>query len=273
VDHQSVESLLMEGNLLQTTKQELLEHLQTAVAVQIGIWRYAAKLDELLGGEWNVLWRVMQFATFHDIERDWRESDLDAFIGGLELYSCTNGSGPEHLQLMMAKLRYHTKREDLMKYLKDAVLSQIRFWDIGHMMARTLRWPLHQVLGRLLAVAETVDRVENLTEKDLADFLSLEPLTKPKQPKASCIIRPTSSIESPKENDKNITKTEIQEAFDCLEEQGLLRKTGEFRKGMNGDLQPVYVATSVARWLDQTGLIEEFKEHIGQPSREKTNVN
>jgi hypothetical protein len=273
VNHQSVENLLVEGNLLQNTKQELLEHLQTAVAVQIGIWRYAAKLDELFGGEWNVLWRVMQFATFHGMERDWKEPDLDAFIGGLELYTCTDGSGPEHVQLMMAKLRYQTKREDLMKYLKDAVLSQIRFWDIAHMMARMLRWPLHQVLERLLAVAGTVDRVENLTEKDLADFLSLEPLTKPKQPKVPVTIRPTSSKESSMSSQNYNITNEVQEAFDCLEEQGLLRKTGEFRKGKNGDLQPLYVATSVAKWLEQTGLIEEFNEHLGQPRQEKTNVN
>ena len=38
-------------------------------------------------------------STFHDIEREWTNSDLDAFLGGLELYSCTDGSEPEHLCL------------------------------------------------------------------------------------------------------------------------------------------------------------------------------
>ena len=111
-------------------------------------------------------------------------------------------------------------------------MDSIRFWDIGHSIARTLRWPLHEVLGRLSAFAETVDRGGDLTEKDLADFLSREPLTRAQSPsKVTCITQSTSTKEEGQENEKNITKNEVQEAFDSLEEQGLLRKTVTSGKG------------------------------------------
>ena len=53
-----------------------------------------------------------------------------------------------------------------------------------------------------------------------------------------------------------------QQALDVLEEQGLIRKTGELVRGMAGDLQPVYTRTTVADWLDETGLIEDFNKHL-----------
>jgi hypothetical protein len=50
----------------------------------------------------------------------------------------------------------------------------------------------------------------------------------------------------------------IQEAFDSLEAQGLMRKTGELVRGRGGDLQPVYVPTLVSKWLDETGQMDRF---------------
>ena len=57
------------------------------------------------------------------------------------------------------------------------------------------------------------------------------------------------------------TKNDIQEAFDALEEQGLIRKSGELRGSQAGDLQPVYIATAVAKWLNETGLLRDFEEY------------
>lgn len=50
----------------------------------------------------------------------------------------------------------------------------------------------------------------------------------------------------------------IQEAFDSLEVDGLFYRTGDFRRGKDGDLQPVYRLTVASEWLDQTGLTDEF---------------
>jgi hypothetical protein len=60
----------------------------------------------------------------------------------------------------------------------------------------------------------------------------------------------------------------IQQAFDLLEEQGLLRKTGELRRGMAGDLQPVYTPTTVSKWLDETGLKREFQEYLDKTGQQ-----
>jgi hypothetical protein len=54
----------------------------------------------------------------------------------------------------------------------------------------------------------------------------------------------------------------IQQAFDLLEEQGLMRKTGELVRGRAEDLQPVYTPTIVADWLDETGLIDDFNQYL-----------
>ena len=59
-----------------------------------------------------------------------------------------------------------------------------------------------------------------------------------------------------------MTTSEIQETIECLELQGLLRKTGELRRYKFGNLQPVYVSTTVAKWLNETGLIKEFLEYV-----------
>jgi hypothetical protein len=274
VINQTLESALLQANILQNVKQDLLEEFQTAAALHIGLQKLAGIINEMLGGEWNVLWRVMQLSTFHDIEREWIDSDLDVFISGLELYNCTDGNEPEHLEVMMARLRYDTKRQDLIKRVGEAVLTQRRFWDIGHSIALTLSWPLHEVFGRLSAFAEGADSPTDLTEEDLTDFLSREPLTTAQMPSnVTCITQSAPARAASCENEKNITKNEIQEAIDSLEEQGLLRKTGDFRRGMNGDLQPVYVATPVAKWLEQTGLIDEFNEYLGQPRQKKVQVN
>jgi hypothetical protein len=50
----------------------------------------------------------------------------------------------------------------------------------------------------------------------------------------------------------------IQDAFESLEAQGLMRKTGKLLRGKDGDLQPVYVATLVSKWLDETGQMNKF---------------
>jgi hypothetical protein len=175
---ETVESFLMQmqADTIQDRKQELLEQFQTAVSLQIHLWNLSTKIEELLGGQWNVLWRVQQVSTFHNIEREWTESDLDIFISNLEFYNCADGSEPEHHQAMMAKLRYEGTRLELMKKVKDAVYIQRRFWNLGETIADSLRWPLHEVFGRLSAFTMTMDRGTDLTEKDLADFLSQDPL-------------------------------------------------------------------------------------------------
>jgi hypothetical protein len=182
VVNQTVESLLVQGTMLQSMKQELLEQFQVAFALQISLWSLAGKIDEMLGGEWNVLWRVMQISTFNGIEREWTDSDLDMFISGLELYSCADGKGEEHQQAMMAKLRYEGRRLQLLKMVKEAVYTQRRFWETGELIANTLRWPLHEVFGRLSVFTVTVDRAQDLTEKDLADFLSRKPFSRSGMP-------------------------------------------------------------------------------------------
>jgi hypothetical protein len=181
---ETIETLLMQMqvNTIQTIKQGLLEQFQTAVSLQIHLCRLTEKMDELLGGEWNVLWRVMQVSTFDNIEREWTESDLDFFINSLELYSCADGSEPHHLQAMMAKLRYEGKRLELIKKIKEAVYIQRRFWALGESIADSLRWPLHEVFGRLSVFTTTVDRATDLTEKDLTDFLSRKPFSRTGMP-------------------------------------------------------------------------------------------
>ena len=65
-----------------------------------------------------------------------------------------------------------------------------------------------------------------------------------------------------------------QEALDSLEVEGLVRKTGDFRQGNDGDLQPVYVRTLVSEWLDKTGLMGEFRAFLDTRSacKSKTDV-
>jgi hypothetical protein len=65
----------------------------------------------------------------------------------------------------------------------------------------------------------------------------------------------------------------VQEAFDSLEEQGLLRKTGELRRGIAGDSQPIYVATTVSKWLNETGLISDFEEYLHRASPQNGPIN
>lgn len=65
----------------------------------------------------------------------------------------------------------------------------------------------------------------------------------------------------------------VQEAFDSLEVQGLLRKTGELRRGVAGDLQPIYVPTTVSRWLDETGLIRDFEEYLERTASQNGLIN
>jgi coproporphyrinogen III oxidase-like Fe-S oxidoreductase len=48
--------------------------------------------------------------------------------------------------------------------------------------------------------------------------------------------------ENKQDDGKPLTLAEIQEALAELEEQGLIRKTGEFRRTTSGRLAPVYVA-------------------------------
>lgn len=43
----------------------------------------------------------------------------------------------------------------------------------------------------------------------------------------------------------SITIADIQKALDLLEAQGLVRKTGRYRRGRNGEPLPVYVAIPV----------------------------
>jgi hypothetical protein len=54
----------------------------------------------------------------------------------------------------------------------------------------------------------------------------------------------------------------IQAAFDSLEEAGLMRKTGQFSRDEDGDLQPWYTATTVSKWLNETGLSKQFDEYL-----------
>lgn len=60
----------------------------------------------------------------------------------------------------------------------------------------------------------------------------------------------------------NVSMEVVQEALESLEEQGLLRRNGELVRGIAGDLQPVYVATTVSKWLNETGLIRDFEEYL-----------
>jgi len=72
---------------------------------------------------------------------------------------------------------------------------------------------------------------------------------------------------------RRVTGKEIQQAFDSLEEQGLIRKTGELRRGKAGALQPVYVATTVAVWLEETGLMEDFELYLASVESKPTRAN
>lgn len=62
-------------------------------------------------------------------------------------------------------------------------------------------------------------------------------------------------------------KCTVQEALDSLEVKGLVRKTDDFRRGNDGDLQPVYVQTLVSEWLDKTGLMGEFLTFLDTKKR------
>ena len=50
----------------------------------------------------------------------------------------------------------------------------------------------------------------------------------------------------------SITIADIQKAVDSLEAQGLVRKTGRYRRARNGELLPVYVAIPVGEKISQT---------------------
>jgi hypothetical protein len=65
----------------------------------------------------------------------------------------------------------------------------------------------------------------------------------------------------------------IQAAFDSLEEQGLMRKTGEFTRGRAGDLQPFYINTTVSKWLNETGLMKDFEEYVELTSQQRGPIN
>jgi hypothetical protein len=63
--------------------------------------------------------------------------------------------------------------------------------------------------------------------------------------------------------EEQITMKEIiQAAFDSLEEAGLMRKTGQFSRDEDGNLQPWYTATTVSKWLDEMGLSKQFDEYL-----------
>jgi hypothetical protein len=68
-------------------------------------------------------------------------------------------------------------------------------------------------------------------------------------------------------------KEVVQEALVSLEVQGLLRKTGEPRRGVAGDLQPIYVATTMSKWLDETRLIDDFEEYLKLTARQTGSTN
>lgn len=65
----------------------------------------------------------------------------------------------------------------------------------------------------------------------------------------------------------------IQQAFDSLEEAGLMRKTGKFMRGMAGDLQPVYTATTVSKWLDETDLRKQFDDYLESRAAQGSPLN
>lgn len=59
--------------------------------------------------------------------------------------------------------------------------------------------------------------------------------------------------------------------FDSLEEAGLMRKTREI--GLPGNLQPVYMHTTVYEWLNETGLRKEFDDYLQAKSGQSSSLN